>query len=83
MSRSGDRFGDFGGQTLSVAEVISETFDPQRFADTVRVAIIAAGGMTQEDQTPEGIMAPELNTAFQRLLWEGGGAKLLEDRFRR
>jgi hypothetical protein len=83
MSRSGDQLGDFGGQTLSVAEVISEAFDSQRFAETVRAAIIAAGGMAQEDQAPEGTVAPELDTTFQRLLSEGGGAKLLDDQFQR
>jgi hypothetical protein len=83
MSRTGAPVEDFGEQTPSIAEVISEAFDTQRFAETVRAAIIAAGGMTQEDQAPEGKVAPELNTNFQRLLWEGGGAKLLDDQFQR
>jgi hypothetical protein len=83
MSRSGDQLGDFGGQTLSVAEVISEAFDTQRFAEAVRAAIIAAGGMAREDQAPEGTVAGELNTTFQRLLSEGGGAMLLDDQFQR
>jgi hypothetical protein len=83
MFPTGEPAEDVGEQTSSVAEAMHEAFNTERFAETVRVAITAAGGATEGHQAPEGSTAAELTPTFQRLLSEQGGAKLLADRLQR
>jgi hypothetical protein len=83
MSRTGEPAEDVGEQTPSIAEVMSEALNTERFAETVKVAITAADGTTEEDQAPEGTVAAELTSTFQRLLSERGGTKFLDDRLQR
>jgi hypothetical protein len=70
-------------KTSSIAGVMSEALNTERFAEAVKAAITAAGGMTEEDRAPEGTVAAELTSTFQRLLSERGGAKFLDDRLQR
>jgi hypothetical protein len=81
--RTGEPAEDVGEQTSSIAEVMSEALNTERFAEVVKAAITAAGGMTEEDRAPEGTVAAELTSTFQRLLSERGGAKFLDDRLQR
>jgi hypothetical protein len=83
ISHPGEPVEDFGAQTPTVAEVIGEALNSQRFAETVKAAITAGGGATEKDQALEGTVAAELHSTFQRLLSEGGGATLVNARLQR
>lgn len=83
ISRTGEPAEDVGEQTSSITEVMSEALNTERFAETVKAAITAAGGTTDEDRAPEGTVAADLTSTFQRLLSERGGAKFLDERLQR
>lgn len=67
----------------SIAEVMSEALTTERFAETIKAAITAARGATEEDQASEERVAAELTATLQRLLAERGGTKFLDDRLQR
>jgi hypothetical protein len=83
ISLPGEPTEDFAAQAPSVAEVIGETVNSQRFAKPVKAVITEAGGANEQDQTNDGTVAAELHSAFQRLLLEGGGATLVSDQRQR
>jgi hypothetical protein len=80
---TGEPAEDVGKQTSSVAEAMREAFNTERFAETVRAAITAAGGATEEPRAPAGSVAAELPSTFQRLLSEQSGSKLFADHLQR